>query len=405
MGSAARQDPKPLVVILSGDTLGYLSPCGCTQPMSGGIKRKTAAIKELTKGGSSLILENGGLVHKHDRQSEIKAETLAQSLKGIGVDAINLSSEDAQLGRGMMLSLANLSGENLISGSIEHNPDLPIWEGRVKDGICVGGATTRPERMATALGVQPIELRAAVKALLVWAEDAKAAPFLMLDGNEADARKLAEEFPALKLIQYRSTGTPSPTAETVNGVLLASPGDKARNILRLSYREGKFTDYAIVDLGPQFKDDPETARYYKTYLQRVGSENLLANYPRVDTPGFAGTTLCGSCHGAALKVWKKSEHSHALKTLELEGHDRDPDCVACHVVGLGSKKGFKSRKLTPKLSDVGCESCHGAGLKHSKSPYKVKMPKAGEGSCLPCHTSENSPEFDFAKYWVKVSHK
>ena len=53
---------------------------------------------------------------------------------------------------------------------------------------------------------------------------------------------------------------------------------------------------------------------------------------------------------------------------------------------------------------MGCESCHGAGAAHSASPWKVKLPKVGQKSCLPCHTLTNSPEFDFATYWPRVKH-
>ncbi|MBC8065424.1 MAG: cytochrome c family protein, partial [Chlorobia bacterium] len=114
---------------------------------------------------------------------------------------------------------------------------------------------------------------------------------------------------------------------------------------------------------------------------------------------------CGKCHTESEKVWKKSKHAVALKTLEREGHDRDPDCVECHVVGLASIYGFTSRKATPGLTDVGCESCHGPGAKHSLTPKEVPMGKVGQESCMPCHKSENSPHFDFAKYWAKIAHK
>ena len=46
----------------------------------------------------------------------------------------------------------------------------------------------------------------------------------------------------------------------------------------------------------------------------------------------------------------------------------DGECVVCHTVGFGYKTGFANEKDTPKLKDVGCESCHGPGSLHAKNP-------------------------------------
>lgn len=394
-----------LVVVLSGDTLGYLAPCGCTFPMSGGIKRKASAIEAMTRGKPSLVLENGGIVSTGGRQSELKAETVAEAMKYMHVDAAHLTPEEAALGSGMALSIGRLSEGKLITSSLDSPTTVDVKPGVVEGELYVGAVSTRPEALATRLGEKALALDEAVRSVLDSAKSLNKRPVLMLDGNEAQARALAAEYPELALIQYRSGGNPPPQPIKAGNTLLATPGERGRNIVRLSYRAGKFEDYAVVGLGPEIHDHPDVTRLYKNYLGRVREEGLLDKLPRTETPGFAGTKTCGSCHAEAMAVWAKSKHSHALETLEKEDHDADPDCVACHVVALGSTKGFRSRKETPELADVGCESCHGPGLEHSLAPYKRHLLKVGKESCLPCHTPHNSPGFDFATYWPKVSHK
>src|SRR5437764_14512590 len=83
------------IVILAGDLRGYLSPCGCTSPMLGGIRRRATAIRAMTRAGRTIFLENGGMVDGWGPQDQMKADTLAQSLAELSVTAINVGPPDA----------------------------------------------------------------------------------------------------------------------------------------------------------------------------------------------------------------------------------------------------------------------------------------------------------------------
>jgi hypothetical protein len=394
---------KPYIFILSGNTQGYLSPCGCTKPMVGGIRRRASAIEALTRGGVPIVLENGGLVSGRARQDELKAETLAEALKLMGVTAINFTSHEARLGRGTMLSIARLSGDRLVSGSLAAPPS-EIHAYQVEAPFLIGGATTHPDTLASALGNRPVAVDAAVRKLVEEAQSSDLVPILMLEGSRDDARRIATAFPALALIQYQSSGDPPGDLERIGTTILASAGDLGKHLVRLVYDQGRFSTYSVVTLTPEFHDHKSVSAVYSRYLDRVGAEKLLESVPRFDTAPFAGTAKCGSCHAKALKVWKASEHAHALATLEKEGHALDPDCVSCHVVRIDSKQGFRSRALTPQLANVGCESCHGPGQAHALRPKQVKLPKVGQSMCTSCHNGVASPAFDFKAYWPKIAH-
>ena len=126
-------------------------------------------------------------------------------------------------------------------------------------------------------------------------------------------------------------------------------------------------------------------------------------------------------------IWKHSGHGHAYKTLADLDPPRnfDPECVSCHVVGWHPSKffpyqgGFESLETTPQLANTGCEDCHGPGEKHcaaemgDNEALQLKYRKAvvitkeqsKKEQCMTCHDIDNSPDFDFDKYWPLIEHK
>jgi len=393
------------VVFLSGDYNGSLAPCGCSSPMMGGAKRRAFAIRSLGQPGRTVVLENGGFVDNIGRQDELKVETFAEMLPAEGGTAVNLCYSEARLGIGAVSSIARLSGDRLVSLSLQKSDAVSLQPSVVKGPFAISGVSTRADQIALGLGEQAVASDDAVSAFIQQAKEGNLKPLLMLDGNREAAVKLAQKFPDLALIQYKSMGSPPEKIEYVGKTALCTPGDGGKSIVRLVWENGKFSSYLSVLLAPSFKDDDTASRIYKTYLRRVSDEKLLDAVPRTDQGKFVGSATCIKCHAEAGKVWQHSKHAGALATLEHEGHDRDPDCVPCHVVGLSSVNGFKSRLQTPALAFVGCESCHGPGADHSGLPKQFKLPKVGAKTCQPCHRPENSPNFDFKTYWAKIKHK
>jgi len=407
LGLAAWAPPtKPKVakwsVILGGDMDGYLSPCGCTSPMTGGLRRRATATQELSFGDRTVILDNGSLAGGTSTQEQMKAQTAAEALRAMGATAIHFTSADAPLGQGLALSMQALSGNRLVTDSVQGG-SVTLKQLVEKGPFLVSAASTDPTALAN-FGGQTLSDDQVATDLVVKAQARQRAPILLLHGSHVDAVRLATAHPKLALIQYRTTGNPPPKAERVGNVLLATAGEHGKSIVRLIWGPKGFEAYAVVSLGPQFADDPKISRIYDNYLKRVDQANLLAEVPRRETVAFAGSKACAPCHQTATKVWQSSAHAHALATLETKHEDRDPECVPCHVTGLESTRGFMSKQETPQFAFVGCESCHGPALDHSKSPATNPLPKVGESACAPCHTSLNSPNFDFAKYWKRVQH-
>ncbi len=402
-GLASLPQAEPHVLVLMGDSGGYLSPCGCTKPMTGGIRRRAAAVRGLTQGRLATVLENGGLASGLGRQDHLKAETLAEALRQMGVTAIALTDQEARLGSGLIESIRNLAGEVLVQSNLAESATNPIARFVAHGPFLIGAVGVGTNRIAAATGERAVSNEAAARALVEQAAELGKAPILMLADGFQEAERLARAVPELRLIQFRSTARPDRQARRLGKTLLVSPGEKGKHVLRLLFAENEFKGYAAIELSPEFTDDPTVSRTYRRYLDRVDEERLLDKLPRTPGPTFAGNAKCGSCHAAAFRKWKQSAHAGALRTLIDDRHGTDPDCVGCHVVGLAKTTGYRSVAKTPQLANVGCESCHGPGAAHAAKP-KLKMGRVGARACASCHVPDHSPGFEFQSYWRKIAH-
>lgn len=119
---------------------------------------------------------------------------------------------------------------------------------------------------------------------------------------------------------------------------------------------------------------------------------------------YVGTEACGGCHPAERSVWQDSAHAHAIDTLVAHQAAYNPDCLRCHVTGMGHPGGYVNA-ASQALAQVGCESCHGPGSDHiqHRTPGYGDLPLAAS-ACVACHTEDNSPDFRFEIYWPKVAH-
>jgi hypothetical protein len=370
--------------------------------MTGGIRRRATAVHDLKKHARLVLIDTGGLGGEPGRQSEMKAETMAQSLAALDAAAVHLTARDARLGRGVISSVARLAEGRVVSTSLGQGRIEGLKPYAERGPFVIGG--TSPG-VGAPLGVPTVATADAVNTLVTAAALRQKTAVLMLDGPRKEAAEIAREFPSLGAIVYRRSGWPTDQAERVGKVLLLSPGEHGKAIVRVNFDGRSFSGYTVSRLGPQYGDDPTITRYYRTYLGRVDAAHLLDQVPRSPSPEFAGSRACATCHAEATNVWLKSGHAHALATLEKDGHGRDPDCVSCHVTGLTKEGGFKSRLETPDFAFVGCESCHGPAAAHAKDPKASPLSHLGDKVCTTCHTPEQSPRFDFLTYWKKIAHK
>jgi hypothetical protein len=187
----------------------------------------------------------------------------------------------------------------------------------------------------------------------------------------------------------------------------------------------------VLKLMEDYKRNLKDGNYLAKYAQ---GKHLLQVTETKPMPEYVGSEACKKCHDYAYSVWKKSKsgHSHAYQTLvdakRPSNNQYDAECIVCHTVGFSYKTGFQDAVKTPKLLNVGCESCHGPASEHVKrpedkkwhlllNPWKTQPNETDKQKeqrilktdqmCQRCHDQENDVTWTdkgFERKWPLVKH-
>jgi len=470
-----RDWPKPdMIVLISGEQHGYLDPCGCSSPQIGGLVRRYNFLQTLKDRGWPVIAVDAGDIAQQkgpadlpNVQGLIKYKYSMEALKLMGYSAVTTGENEASIGIDKVLgeyALNNPVPKVLVANLKDRDANFPEEQAAwiiesvkgpgIKVGIVgvVGPSTAGKMKAFNEPGVVFPEGSAA-KAIESATKqmDAKNKPdvrILIYQGQPEEARACATYFPnRFQIIACVSKFDEPPSkAEVVKeaGTMIVNVGHKGKyvgavGINRTGKDDPKFElRYQLVRLEEEYLTPKDKVKGHpimdlmERYAKELKQDNLLAKfYPSKhpiqldkkpsEMPVFVGAERCKKCHESAYEIWEKSGHAHAYKAL-LDPEKRNPpsnrqfdgECIVCHTTGFMYNSGYRNEKDTPKLINVGCESCHGPGSEHAKhpnnaqfraelNPWKGNSKRIERDLCLKCHDSENDVHWKFDK-WKKVEH-
>ncbi|MBI4081614.1 MAG: cytochrome c family protein [Candidatus Lambdaproteobacteria bacterium] len=443
----AGMDGGAIEVLAAGDLRGEIKPCGCSpEGQMGGLPRRLSALAgRVAKAAvAPLVLDLGNNFPLPSEQGRLKIELIRTLLARFAPEAILPGPNDLALGRGALGSdlpyLVSNAGtaQGLLSQRVVVRAGLRIGlYGYLSPAEVYQGAHSD-------LQLEPVSaellahLRARIRAAAVQRS------VLLFRGSDAELAQIV----AADLFDLILVGNPSDdelhqqVERRVAGRTLPQVPTKGQGMLRIAWPLSGPPAPAQVDwLKDGVPDHPDAAAPFARYDEAVKAlffAALQGAGAPPDSP-YAGAATCEGCHPAQQKVWRGSRHVQALPTLVKVGKQFDPECLACHVVGLGAG-GFRSPELTPTLGGVQCENCHGPAKAHVREPgvhkpaYVPPQPIPGHGAppvrsgppvygavtahpaaaaggllpsertCRTCHMGSHSPTFDFNVYWPKIRH-
>ena len=448
--------PKPkLLLIFTGFMNGYVEPCGCAglENMKGGLSRRLTFIEQLNEKNWPLLLIDGGNLNKgFGPQEEHKYSfVINEALRFMNYQVVGIGNNELLLPTETLFNYTvkltdvprRHTSANVALFAFDPDYTAPYFVVE-KNGLKVGALSVISASLLkniTNNEIMTAEAVPKIKELLPAINAEKCdKKVLIVHGTIAERDAILKNFPnVFDFVLYSDTQAEPPfQPKMAEKTMLIDVGEKGKFAIGV----GLFDDpqqpvrYQRIPLDKRFANSPKITnamQFYQDELKRQGLEGLgIRPIPsnRLETNGkYVGSKSCADCHEPAHEVWKKSKHGNAWNSLAVTSKPArqfDPECIACHVVGwnptesLPYESGFLSEAKTPLLIDVGCESCHGPGEKHTKAEQgndknlqqkfrqAVRLPienGVAKKNCITCHDGDNSPHFNFDTYWPKIVHK
>jgi hypothetical protein len=416
-GCRAR-DERPLAIVVSGDTAGWIVPCGCASNQYGGLPRRGTYVEQVRSEIEVIVADAGGAAAGTSPYDRLKLEAILRGEMAMGIAAHNIGAAEAALGPDALSDLGARLGVPLVSANLRR-PDGELAAEPVRVIQAAGRRVALvgvldPQYAKPPLAADPP--REAVLEALRGVAGRYDAAVVLAYLPEDRLRALAASLPEADIVVGGPTGQPIPP-EGVGPTLLASATHQGKFLARFDApRRGGSARWAgnIVPMDEQLADDPEQLANLRRYCDELAArdftagESGLAGPPRGELPRdyrVAGNAKCRDCHEEDGKIWAASKHAHAWEPLVGKGTQVDPFCQRCHAMGYGLPGGFVSARRSPALVHVGCESCHGPSQAHARDEkVRTAYYARAKDTCAGCHDRENSPKFAYDDYWERIKH-
>lgn len=408
---------KTVTVLCSGDTAGWLTPCGCATNQSGGLLRRGTRVQLARKGGQTIYLDVGGAPGGASEYDRLKFRAILRGEMAMGLSAHNLGIPEAQFGPEAIRELADSLKVPFISANLMDASGKPIAPpvmlvdaggtrlavvGVISQALSDSRWTVRDPKAAALEALRSVKGQYTAAMLLAYAP-------------EQELGDLARALPEFDVIVGGPTGQ-SLAPRKIGTVVLTSATNKGKFLVELTAEINAKQDWSwsgtVAELSASVSDDAVQKENLSQYLSELRKKNYLpgqtsfAAQLATTWPAdyrFADPATCARCHPADITALKMTKHSFAYNDLASRGMEVDPYCVRCHTTGYGLPGGFTTASRTPAMVCVTCQACHGPSQQHVDRPT-VKTPYLAKEQCRNCHDHENSPKFAYDAFWKDITH-
>jgi Cytochrome c554 and c-prime len=422
--------PRTVRLHLTCDVTGRIEPCGCFTGQFGGLSRTQTVLRAEKK--PSLRVDAGDSIAGVEDYHVIQYRHVLKAFADLGFHAINLGRREAGLSAASLQKLAADTPVPLISANILHartgESVVKPWIKVKVDGIRYGimGIVDPHSVSETSLGegLQLLDPASAISKHLPELKQETDVLVLLAFATETQMKALATQFFEFQLILGGDVKQPSQEPLRTNRSLLLATTNQSRALGFLEARleaNGTLSEpkQQVMLMADNIPQDRAIIAHAQAYRAEVRTAKLALDAPhrlRSDAvPGvrasaqFMGSESCASCHSADYAIWQKSGHAKAFEALLGRDSDADPNCISCHTIGFGTESGYQRSMTGKRMTQVGCESCHGPGSTHVAQRSQGNEPTfhfrpLAAADCATCHHGEFSRPFEWDDFWKNIAH-
>lgn len=406
-------------LVYTGNLNGELEPCGCTlEGDLGGIKRQATMIDQLRRKDPDLLfVSSGGALIAEMPSDRIRSDYILRGMQLLGYDVIGVQARDLAFGADFLkryklpFILSNASDKLAFAYQKtlhRHSQSFSFFQWSVLPTQTLrndpkAASASAKKRLAEKLAAQKnAGAVTVVTTSLRLSAAKKILPLKNIDILIIPSRR--DTF--AKPVQIENTLLLRPGAQGMRLGVLQFEIKKHAQKVRISHWQQR-----VISLPKTIPDSPRTKAWYAAYNAALKTDYekqvALRKQRKQGKSPYAGAEKCRACHVPEYRKWQQTRHPHAYDDLESVSKNFDPNCVSCHSVGFNRTGGFLNADLTPHLSGVQCESCHGPAQAHVDSEGKTPTGNhqwEKKRICAQCHTRIHSPSFNLEKYWPKIAH-
>jgi 2',3'-cyclic-nucleotide 2'-phosphodiesterase (5'-nucleotidase family) len=356
-------------------------------------------------------------------QDSLKSGYMVEMMDRLGYDVVTLGEREFSFGQKYLLDTFKKTKIDLVSANLVYSdtkkpfvkPYVIRKVGPIR--VAVTGLMLKDLKLRTLPdepGLEILDPVATAKELIPTLRKKADVVVVLSHLGVTEGQRLTIEVPGIDVMVFGHQAGLFKQIVQTQGVVNVRGGERGQYIpaIHLVLEDGKITSYdgEVTTLDDKVPADETMNQLVDSFQDELNKRFSQENKAQADAAAattqqqlagdhYLGEKTCRRCHETEYQKYTKQAHAHAFETLVKEQRDATPECIACHVLGLGQAGGFISKQSTPDLVNVQCESCHGMGTQHPDGSKQV-----GPEACVRCHTHEQDPNFNYDGAVEKINH-